>query len=283
VYAAISQSTADKVTSDATYPLVVVDNWWPDCCSGQYSALTGNYSASEIAKLVHSKEKSAGPGHTVGQDLGFALKSANAELDRAESLIDVAVKNGNTWGGPSKSDMEAIRTAGFPVKPYLKHIKVAIRNRPTITLSGDPIGVSNLNLAVDATGQLYVYIVQFKCTSYIGPICDGGDFYWDWTKAAEVSVGDVHIAGDVALHPVVQGLVIYVTPEIKRLRLDYDILRDIPIENWVNPIVANNPFTALDASSLVAAVPYVDQKYVIKAIRVSGVNELRVDIDIVKK
>lgn len=286
LYVAVSQSTVDKVLNDAHFPLVVVDNWWPDCCSNEFDSLSVPYTAANNTQLIawaRAHTESAGNDGDVAKAITLTEDAAIGELDRTLALIKTAETSHQKWQGPSAADINAIRAKGIQFRPYLKHIKVAIRNRPGISISGDPISVSNLNVAVDATGQLYAYVLQFKCTKYFGPICIGGDFYWGWTRAAEASVSDIRITADAALHPVINKLAINLVPEVKKLRLDYPILRDIPIENWVNPIVSQHPFQAVDASALVEAIPYVDENYVVKALRISGTNELRLDIDVGKK
>jgi hypothetical protein len=77
---------------------------------------------------------------------------------------------------------------------------------------------------------------------------------------------------------------LFVSGQFDRLRIPIPpILDKIPIEVIVNPIIADKHFDVLDVNALVATIPYVNLKYGIKAPRISGTKELRVDIDVVKK
>jgi hypothetical protein len=285
LYVAISQSAVDKVLTDANYPITLIDHWWPDYNGTEFKNIATPYTQPRRAALLQwasAHAKSEGQEGKFAAAINSTQAAAEAELDRVTNMIAEAKKTGQAWSGPSAQEIVALKQRGLEFVPYLKYIKVNVPARPVITISGDPIVVRNLNVIIDVIGQLYANMLQFRCTHYIGPICVGGEFFWGWVKAFEIDLNDVHVKIEAAIHPVVDALTIVAVPEVTLLRLDYFILRDIPLERFVNPVISQKRFLLVDAIKLTAVVPYVNTNYHISSIRISGMGELRVDVDVSK-
>ena len=99
-------------------------------------------------------------------------------------------------------------------------------------------------------------------------------------KDAEVDVNDVKIAADGAVTLIVDGLVVYGVPSISKLVLDYPILREINLAWFANQALGGQRLAMINASKLVAALPYINSTYVIDTLAVSGSGEIRADITI---
>ncbi len=97
-----------------------------------------------------------------------------------------------------------------------------------------------------------------------------------------VDVNDVKITTDATVTFSVNGVLVYGTPSIQNLALDYDIVRDINLAPIANAVLNGESFLIMDASKIVAALPYVNNKYTISGIALSGSSEIRADITVQK-
>jgi hypothetical protein len=62
------------------------------------------------------------------------------------------------------------------------------------------------------------------------------------------------------------------------LRLDYPILRDLPLEKILNPSLKSKHVPVFDGNKLVALLPYLNTVYKIRSLTISGTGEIRADV-----
>lgn len=280
IYAAVEQSMVDKVINDARYPVVILDQSWPFNPS-VVNTLAHVIGSDEVAKLIkeaEGKDCSASPG-----DLACRAQQAQVERRlRIETVRELKKQAGASWAGPSDADLDRLADRSSPIQAHLAHLKVAVRSAPSIQISGTATSVKGVRVAVDATGELWVEYPKWICTKMcsIGPVkfCCGGHFELDWAKVATVTVNDVHIGIDATITLIVDHLAVFAQPHVDRLVLDYDILRDINLAGFANDALKNQQLQVIDAGKIVAALPYINTKYGVKSLALSGNKEIRIDI-----
>lgn len=287
MYAAVKQSAVDKVVHDAQYPITLIDQWWPfsgDIRSTADRIVSGTEGAKYLA-TAKTLDCSKQP-KSLACGILRAYTDRDLEIETVRQKKDQALKSGSGWKGPDDASLDAMKRQQLDFKVHLAHLKINLLKAPNITISGIATGVKNVSLDIDAVGELWVNHPAWNCTSYcsVGPIvlCCGG--HWDtvWEKALEVDVSDVKITADGTVTFSVNGMLVNGTPSLQNLALDYDILRDINLAPIANAVLNGESFMIIDASKIVAAVPYVNNKYTISGIVLSGNSEIRADITIQK-
>jgi hypothetical protein len=286
IYAAVEQSAVDKVVRDAVYPITLIDAWYP--FGGDIEAHDQVLSGAEVKSALEKAKSTDCKTHY--QELECRVLQAHVE--RTQRIEDVRraknelIKGGGTWKGPTDKELDALEQGDFPVKLHLAHLKINLLRPPAISISGTTTSINGVSIAVDAIGEVWVEYPAWICTKTcsIGPItiCCEGHFESRWFKLAEVPVNDVRIAVDGAITLTVDGLVVYGVPSVSKLVLDYPILRDINLAWFANQALAGQRLAIIDASKLVAALPYINTNYAIQTISVSGNGEIRADITIKK-
>lgn len=289
LYAAVEQSLVTKVVNDAQYPITLMDQWWPFDPNSRLTDRT--YSASQVENQLTAARALDCSSRATAKETACQIQSSYfAGLEQFHEqlrlLRDMKAKAGNKWKGPSDSELSAIENQVFPVKEHLAHLKINLLRAPSVTISGISTAVNGVSVAVDAIAETYVEYPVFVCTKTcsIGPlhICCEGHLESRWAKALEVDVNDVRLAIDGAADLSVEGLVVYGSPSVSRLALDYAILRDINLAPIANSILGGRRLAIIDASNVVAALPYVNTKYKIQSINLSGNAEIRADIVVQK-
>ena len=289
LYAAVEQSLVDKVVSEAQYPITLVDQWWPFDPNSRIGHR--NFTANEVEKQLGMAAKldcsAKAKGNETPCEVQRAYYAGRAQLHSEIELVrKYKEKAGTNWKGPSDAELDALQSKAFPIKEHLAHLKINVLKAPSIKISGTSTAVDAVSVAIDAIGETYVEYPVWVCTKdcSIGPIhfCCEGHFEGRWAKVLEIDVNDVRFAvdGSVALIP--DALVVYGVPSVSRLVLDYEILRDINLAPIANSALNGRRLAIIDASKIVAALPYVNTRYQIKSIDVGGNGEIRADIVVQK-
>jgi hypothetical protein len=90
----------------------------------------------------------------------------------------------------------------------------------------------------------------------------------------------VKVRADASATAIVDNLVVYLEPKVDDLRLDYPILRDLPLAKIVNASLKSKHVALFDGNKLVALLPYVNTAFKIRSLNISGTGELRTDVTI---
>jgi hypothetical protein len=289
LYAAVEQSLVDKVVNEAQYPITLIDQWWPFNPNSQLGDKA--FSAAEVEQALKDAQtldcSSKGKEKATPCQIQKAYFAGRDQFrSQIETIRSYKNKVGAKWKGPSDSELDALENEAFPIQEHLAHLKINLLKAPAIKISGVSTSVTGVSVAVDAIGETYVEYPVWICTKTcsIGPInfCCEGHFEGRWAKVLEIDVNDLKIAIDGSVNLIVDGLVVYGVPNLSNLALDYPILRDINLAPIANSALKDQRLTIIDASKLVAALPYVNTKYQIHSLAVSGTGEIRADIVVQK-
>ena len=281
LYAAVEQSMVDKIVNEATYPMTIINQWWD--FPGNLTVPFGTViSKDQLRALLNSASNECGQHW---DELPCRVKQARVALQAEVQRVKAyKARAGDAWKGPSDEELETISALDVEFKPHLTPLRLDIRSAPVVHISGMSTVVKGVALTVEAIGQLWWKHPEWVCTKdcNIGPIhfCCEGHFEDKWGMFAEVSVNDVHIVLDATVSLIEDHLVVYAVPSVDRLVLDYPILRELNLAPLVNDQLADKRMPLIDVRSIVAALPYVNTKYAVHEMLLSGNGEIRVDITV---
>jgi hypothetical protein len=166
---------------------------------------------------------------------------------------------------------------GTQLKAHLAWLRVCVGQKPSLTIGSPQVSIQNLKVDVSATGELWWYYPIPHCSSW----CLDWSITWAWTRIASITIRDIRIAADAHADTSVDGTKVKVTGVFDRLRLDYDILRDIQLEGIANSVLGSKPVFVYDASQLVATVPVLGSHFGISAIDLpSSIGSIEVDVSV---
>jgi hypothetical protein len=275
LFASVNQTAMDKLFGSVGYPLRVVDERkdFPGCDRGNFRKTwpVTEYSTDDIGamfrKAVQKKDnKEHDPetafNHRILSFGGSIIEQAKKALDAAES---------EDYEGPSKASLRAVVDGGVQALPatikplgdwglyaHLSHFAVIVNRRPALHLASPRISLNGVSITVEATGELWAKFPWWNCYKWC--------FQWEKVikceRAASISVS-LDILAEA--HALIEssGAVVTARAEFDRLRLDYPILRDIPLEGIANSLLSDKLVSVVDVSKLVAVVPVLESKFTI--------------------
>jgi hypothetical protein len=295
--ATVSQSSADKLIKSVAYPFTVFDQSWPF----QGRVVSGaeadyEYTQAEIKKMLGAAQKRS-PQQTLpapndspeDQVSGDIVAAASTVIESAKACLnarDEAEKAGKPFVGPSRALVQGILDGGvaglasirgIQIKAHLAWLKVVVTNQPNLSLGVPTIAMSNVNVLVSATGELWWYHPSFHCSHW----CFNWSVTWGWDRIASLTINGVKLA--IAAHANVsaQGTLIIASGVIDRLRLDYPILRDIPLEGFANSALSGKLVYVFDAGQYLATVPVLNSHFAVADITLpASASQIEVDITI---
>ncbi|HEY1870149.1 MAG TPA: hypothetical protein VGG71_03780 [Chitinophagaceae bacterium] len=299
--ASISQSAVDKLLNSAAFPLVLVNTTNPP---PGIVITTENADSDEIiltpeavAKLLH--EISSSVNHTRTRipeprsDSMFyseAISNLSETIESAKSYLTARTSAGNTkpptpFEGPDPAYAQSILDGGIEGLASIKGIEfklicsklqVIADNKPNLTVNGPIVSITNSKITTNATAELWWYHPTFHCSAF----CTHWSVTWSWDRVASVSASlRVDLDGYVTV--VVNGKILYASLHINKLRLDYPLLRDIPLEGIANRVLATKQIPIFDAGNFIASIPIINSRFSIDAIDIPSISGgLEIDIAI---
>jgi hypothetical protein len=298
--AIIGQSTAEKLFASASYPLTIVDH--SDPFHGYAtSGTTGDavLPAKTVAALLAAADASGNQHRRVSDipkspddQLNAQVLSGTGEVIEAARACLRARKEaeaaGQPFEGPSEKEMQAIldggvqglaNIAGIEFRVHLAWIRIDVSDAPIVGLNGPRIDLRDLHGAVGATAELWWYHPTVHCKKG----CWDWSITWDWSRLAAITLWPVKL--DVDAHADAYGLgpIVRATFVLDRFRLDYPILREIPLEKIVNAILGDQSIPVFDGSQFIATVPLVGSKFHLSGLSLPAASgETRIDITIAR-
>ena len=295
--AAVGQSTVDKLLASVPYPLVLFDQSWP--FSGYRIATSGTgdpdylYSKTQVAALLAGAQNSRSPKEVkrpatlddqINQEI---LRSAGTVIESAKQSLAAQQESPSTYSGPDPTLLNKVLAGGvknllvafddIQFKAHLAWLKIAIADRPTVTLNSPTVGISGLNVLASATGELWWYHPTFHCSS----LCLNWSVTWGLDRIAAVTVTDIKIAADAHATLSTDRALVQAQGIFDKLRLNYKILDQIPLEGIANDQMAKQLVPVYDAGKYVASVPVLGSKFAVSAVDVPAANgQLVVNIQI---
>lgn len=240
-----------------------------------------DYTKKEITEILDATQnwgKKATslqvPKSLDGQFYSVLLKECSATIESAKACLaarEEAKSKGQPFSGPSESDLQDIldggikglaQIDGFQFRALCTDLRVFASGKPDVQLKGPTVTLSNLKIVGDACAEVWWYHPSFHCSW----LCFNWSVTWSWGPLIRVCVEGVKF--DVAAHATAatDGPLVTVTATADRLRLDYDILRELPLENIANHYLADKRVLVYDASKLVAAVPVLGSRFQVSSV-----------------
>jgi hypothetical protein len=276
LYAEIDQTAVDKLLSSTNYPVTVLEKSqsFPGCdnLALEREGSAYKYTDKQVDDLFERTVTSIEQGkresdhHILEQLYAFACSI----IDKCQSALNSASSD---YQGPDKNSLQKIVDGGvrslpanlraitgdFGVYAWCPHLQVTVRQRPALNLASPRISLQNLRVEGSATGELWVKYPWLSCSHW----------HCHWVTKCD-RVGSITVSIDVAADAhvdlSVQGAKVYGQGAFDRLRLDYWILRDIPLEGIANSALGNRRLLVYDASKLIETVPVLGSKFAIGAI-----------------
>jgi len=296
--ALINQSAADKLLNSVSFPLTIVNVTTPP----PGNLLSKNSTNSDevffpektvIALLKQiSDSANSTSTQTPSQDKKFyseALSNLSTTIESAKAYLDAkseAKRKKEPFSGEFDDFANSIledgitglyKTKGIEFRAICSKLQVVADNKPNLTLNGTRVGISNSKITTNATGELWWYHPTLHCRRW----CTQWSVTWSWDRVASVSVS-IRVDLDGYIQVSVNGKVLNANLHINKLRLDYPILREIPLEGLANRVLANKQIPIFDAGSFVASIPIINSRFAIDSIGIPN-NNGSIEIDIAIK
>jgi hypothetical protein len=282
LYAEIAQSAVDKLLDSTSYPLTLFEKnqGFPGCDSLQLQQEGSIYKYSDketddlfaaamSTVVLKNKKASAQDAHLNEQIFAFA----GSIIEQTKKALDATASP--DYEGPSRADLETLINDGLPslttnlrklfgefgAYAWCSHLKVTVRQRPNLHLSAPRIDLKNLRVEGSATGELWVKYPWLNCYKW----CLKWEKVSKCDRIASASVA-IDVASDAHVDLFTQGAKVYGKGSFDKLRLDYPILRDIPLEGIANSALGGSSVLVYDASKLIETVPILQSTFAISAI-----------------
>lgn len=302
--ARIDQTAANKLLDSVAFPFTLVHNTTSPP-GYLYTADPVNeneviLSRAKIQELLNAfaaagnPSTSTAPGNDDAEakfnsealsNIAQSIESAKACL-RAMDEPQIQTSTGQTFSFPDRAMVKGIvdggvagllnSTTGLEMKAICSELKVIANNRPNLSLNGQSVGIGNSQINVRATGELWGRIPSLHCSRW----CTNWTLTWRWVRLASVSVS-VTVALDAGIQIIVNGKILNAKVHVNRLRLDYPILREIPLEGIANNQLENKLVQIFDAGSFIACLPVINSKFGIESITIpNNPNCIQIEIGI---
>ena len=296
----INQSSADKLLNSVAFPFMLIDisNPPPGNLLTNKGINEDEVTLSEkiVTKLLKEIAESAKiisteSPKTDSKFYSEALSNLAPTIESAKSFLKAKDDADNAkppipFEGPPikfaedilKNGVEGLgNIKGIEFRAICSKLQVIADNKPNLHLNGSNISISNSKITTNATGELWWYHPTLHCSRW----CTRWSVTWGWDRVASISVSvRVDLDGYVEIR--INGKIVCANLHINKLRLDYPILREIPLEGIANRILANKQIPVFDASSFVACIPVLNSRFAIDSISIPISNGL-IEIDIAIK
>ena len=274
----ISDALAKKIASDLPVPFVVLDRHVPfdkprmvgEVGIGSPASQLLDH-ASKASLFGQAKGKLSGPDEDVAASIARSISSIEGHLvEQIHKLRESrkhADENGLVWSGPSEEEIiNGMSKGDWDVAAHCAWLKVVLRDRFSIALNSPVTTVNDVQVAVSATGELWLKHWYAECVDHCGP-WDIWCCHWHsghkWSRVGEHTIHNVRILSDAKLTFRAKQNGVVARPRFTKLRLDYDILREIPLEGVANWILdeQNQEIAVLSAEDLHVEVGGTGIKY----------------------
>jgi hypothetical protein len=213
---------------------------------------------------------------------GRIVQEAKDLLRRMDADPDVQVE------GITKAELEAIVNGGvkelrkslgrFPIAFHCPLLRVQVLKRPSVSLGVPTTKLADGKVKVTATGEMWIKVPKIVCKRW----CTRWSITWKWVRAASITVS-VELSVAASVNVFADGPRVVMRAAIDRLRLDYPILRNIPLEGIANRILGGKLVYVFDASRFVASIPVIETKFTVGGINLpTSTGAITVEVDATK-
>ncbi len=279
LYAEVGQSACDKLLQSIDYPFVIMEKKqeFPGCkavltrTEKDYYRYTNDETDEMLRECVNVITKDQNrTENTVHDDL---YSFGGSIIQQAKLVLEAQGQQG--YEGPSKEDLETIIGGGiaglgknlravlgdFGIYAWNSHLRITLKNRPTLSLRSPRIELDGVEVEILARGELWVKYPWWNCHQWCTK----------WKKVIKCNrIASATATPDIAIDAhadiVARGARVYAKAQFDKLRLDYDILREIPLENVANSVLGKKEVVVYDAAGLVASVPAIGANFAVDTI-----------------
>jgi hypothetical protein len=192
-------------------------------------------------------------------------------IEQAKKVVDAANSAGAKCKGPDPKLMQAIVEGGIQKLPqtlrpfgdwgvygWCSYLRVIGKKKPDFQLGLPETDFNKISLRITATGELWFKFPWWNCYSWC----------FEWEKVIKcIRVASVtptlDIAADAWARFNAKGPIVEAYAGFNKLRLDYPILRDIPLEGIANLALRGKPVYVYDASQLIETVPVLKSRFTV--------------------
>lgn len=294
LFAEVNQSACEKLLSSVSYPFVVMERKedFPGCRSirtwreSEYYRYTDDEVDEMFRACVQNvRDRGTSTENTIDDDL---LAFGGAIIQQAKLILDAVDRDG--YEGPTRQQLETIVDGGvealggnlrsvlgdFGIYAWNPHLKVTLKSKPTLRLASPRIDLDGVRLEVLAKGELWVKYPWWNCHKWC----------LKWVKVIKCDrIGSITVSPDIAADAHAdlssRGTRVYAKAQFDRLRLDYPILKEIPLEGLANSVLGKREMEIYDASKLVASVPVLNSSFGVDSITLPpSTDSIGVGVDI---
>lgn len=286
LFGEVHQTACEKLLSSVAYPFTVMERKedFPGCRSIRTRGESDfhRYTDSEVDEMFRTcvpniAERQDATDNSIDDDL---LAFGGSIIQQAKLILDAVDKDG--YEGPSREQLETIINGGvealggnlravlgdFGIYAWNPLLKVTLKSQPTLRLASPRIDLNGVRIEVLAKGELWVKYPWWNCHKWC----------LKWVKVIKCDrIGSVTVSPDIAAdaHADVssRGTRVYAKAQFDRLRLDYPILREIPLEGIANSVLGKKEMEVYDASKLVASVPVLNSRFNVDSIALPASTE----------
>ncbi|MFV8346211.1 hypothetical protein [Flavobacterium sp. ZB4P13] len=302
--AKIDQSAAEKLLNSVHFPLTLVSintpppgNLLTTETVNDYEIILNPPRVEELLKAFAKASETNIPSRSKIPDIETkfnleALSNISETIESAKACLSameapqIPTSADQIFSFPDEKYLKDIvnggveallsTTNGLELKAICSNLRVIANNKPNLGLNGPKVSISNSKITVKATGELWAHIPTFHCSRW----CTRWTVSWKWVRLSSVSVG-VTVDLDASIEILINGKILNAKAHINKLRLDYPILREIPLEGIANSQLQNKLIPIFDAGSFIACVPVVNSRFGIESISIPNVaGSIEIDIAI---
>jgi hypothetical protein len=192
-------------------------------------------------------------------------------IEQAKKVIDAEKVAGADYEGPDIAELKKILDGGIEELPqnlgdfalygWNSYLRIVVRIIPAIVLQSPRINLSQVKVEVTATGELWAKYPWWNCYKW----CTKWEKITKCEKIANITVSPT-IAAEAHALCYATTTQVFLQASFDKLRLDYEIIREIPLEGLANDQLKDRLLFVYDARQLIATVPVLQSRFSIESI-----------------
>lgn len=276
--AEIDQSAADKLIMSVSYPFQLFETTkqFPGCIKsdGRNSNSMHVFSHEEIKTLLKDSLSNVRRGKFSDTDVTVSeqvYSFCGSIIEQAKKVIDAEKVAGADYEGPDIAELKKILDGGIEELPqnlgdfalygWNSYLRIVVRIIPAIVLQSPRINLSQVKVEVTATGELWAKYPWWNCYKW----CTKWEKITKCEKIANITVSPT-IAAEAHALCYATTTQVFLQASFDKLRLDYEIIREIPLEGLANDQLKDRLLFVYDARQLIATVPVLQSRFSIESI-----------------
>ncbi len=151
---------------------------------------------------------------------------------------------------------------------WCRYLRIIVEKKPGIKLSSPKIDLNGIKIKVTASGELWSKYPWWKCYKW----CTKWKKVIKCKRIASVTVSP-KIKAEAHAVLKAEAAKIFAQGKFDRLRLNYNILDKIPLEELANKALKDKLVYVYDAGQFVAVVPLLKSKFTVDTVSLPASND----------